>query len=204
MSADELDWQKNVKPIECQKVILNQPTSKFVHDEKFSEETHNSIFGASFSTKKIELRKRSNIDYQINMNNSECDHSFFSQKSFPYTNLSFSLDHNTKLKVDRGQYFIGAKLDLHGCNIDDAYYKLMDFIIKNYQIGNRCLLVITGHGNSTNKVGAIKNNLHTWLNDTKIYHMVLYFQQATKKHGGKGAFYVLLRRNKNFETTFKK
>ncbi|MFT4327805.1 MAG: DNA mismatch repair protein MutS, partial [Wolbachia pipientis] len=26
--------------------------------------------------------------------------------------------------------------------------------------------------------------------------MILYYQQAIKKHGGKGAFYVLLRRNK--------
>lgn len=202
MSDNELDWQKNVKPIVCQKVTLNQPTSQFVHDEKFSEETHNNIFDASFSTKKIELRKRSNVDYQMNLN--KCNHSFFSQKSSPYTSLSCSLDHNTKLKVDRGEYFIDAKLDLHGCHIDDAYYKLVNFIIKNYQIGNRCLLVITGHGNSTNKVGAIKNNLHKWLNDTKIYYMVLYFQQATKKHGGKGAFYVLLRRNKNLDTTFKK
>jgi DNA-nicking Smr family endonuclease len=93
-----------------------------------------------------------------------------------------------KSKVDRGKYFISDKLDLHGYSIEDAYCKLIDFIIKNYRAGNRCLLVITGYGSATNKTDTIKNNLNKWLNDTKIQHMVLYYQQATKNMVVKGLF----------------
>ena len=165
MSDDESDWQKNVKPIKCEKVTFN-------------------------------------IDNQINLKSTINErynniHSFPSKENSLNTNLSFCLDYNTKSKIDKGKYFISDRLDLHGYNMDDAYYKLIDFIVRNYHIGNRCVLVITGYGSATNKTGTIKNNLCKWLNDIKIQHMVLYHQQATKEHGGKGAFYVLLRRNKD-------
>lgn len=162
MSDDELDWQKNVKPIECGKVTL-----KVDHKVNIKSMIDKSISGLQ--------------ENFLNTDNGDS---------------SFCLDYNTKLKIDRGKYFISDKLDLHGYSIDNAYCKLIDFIIKNYQAGNRCLLVITGHGNSTDKIETIKNSLNKWLNDTKVRNMILYYQQAIKKHGGKGAFYVLLRRNK--------
>ncbi|NSM57095.1 DNA mismatch repair protein MutS [Wolbachia endosymbiont of Atemnus politus] len=165
MSDDELNWQKNVKPIKCEKVTLKA-------DHKVNVKS---------------IANRGTSDLQKNFLNTNNG------------NLSFCLDYNTKLKVDRGKYFISDKLDLHGYNIEDAYCKLIDFIIKNYRVGSRCLLIITGHGSATGKIDTIKNNLNNWLNDTKIQHMVLYHQQATKKHGGKGAFYVLLRKNKDLE-----
>ncbi|MDR2831665.1 MAG: Smr/MutS family protein [Rickettsiales bacterium] len=160
MSDDELDWQKNVKPMECGKVTLK-------------------------------------VDHKINIKSMVNKDTFDLRENFLNTNnvsLSFCLDYSTKSKIDRGKYFISDKLDLHGYNVEDAYCKLIDFIIKNYQAGNRCLLIITGHGNATDKTDTIKNNLNKWLNDTKIQHIVLYHQQATKEHGSKGAFYVLLRR----------
>ncbi|MDR2978358.1 MAG: Smr/MutS family protein [Rickettsiales bacterium] len=49
---------------------------------------------------------------------------------------------------------------MHGCNIDNAYCKLIDFIVKNYQAGNRCLLIITGHGNTTDRTDTIKYSLN--------------------------------------------
>ncbi|MCM1000895.1 MAG: Smr/MutS family protein [Wolbachia endosymbiont of Melophagus ovinus] len=165
MSDDELDWQKNVKPIKSEKVTLK-------------------------------------VDHKVNIKSVADKGTFNLRENFLDANnvsLSFCLDYNTKSKVDRGKYSISDKLDLHGYNIEDAYCKLIDFIIKNYRAGNRCLLIITGHGSATGKTDTIKNNLNKWLNDTKIQHMILYYQQATKKHGGKGAFYVLLRRNRGFK-----
>jgi DNA-nicking Smr family endonuclease len=128
--------------------------------------------------------------------------------------VTFNIDHKTKLqqkqvntdsvtvKLDifqvstRNRHFINATLDLHHYSINDAYNKLMNFIIQNYQSYNRCLLVITGHGNTTTEVETIKSSLHRWLNSTKIQHMILSYKQAAKKHGGKGAFYILLKQNK--------
>ncbi|OZC12802.1 hypothetical protein X798_00436 [Onchocerca flexuosa] len=55
---------------------------------------------------------------------------------------------------------------------------------------SRRLLIITGQGNAIGKTELIKNNLSKWLNDAKIQHIVQYCQQATKKHGGEGAFYL--------------
>ncbi|MDM8335117.1 Smr/MutS family protein [Wolbachia pipientis] len=164
MSDDELDWQKNVKPIKCGRVTLK-------------------------------------VDHEVGIKSVGDKCTFDLRENFLSTNsvsLSFCLDYNTKSKVDRGKYFISDKLDLHGYNIEDAYHKLIDFITRNYRAGNRCLLVITGQGNAISKTGTIKNNLNKWLNDIKVQHMILYHQQATKKHGYKGAFYVLLRRNKGF------
>ncbi|QKX02185.1 Smr/MutS family protein [Wolbachia endosymbiont of Dirofilaria (Dirofilaria) immitis] len=163
MSDDELNWQKNVKPIKSEKITLK-------------------------------------VDHKVDIKSVIDKGTFYLQENFLNTNignLPFCLDYNTKSKVDRGKCFISDKLDLHGYSIEDAYCKLVDFIIKNYQAGNRCLLVITGQSSTVGKTGVIKSNLSKWLNDTKIQHIVLYYQQAIKKHGGRGAFYVLLRRNKN-------
>lgn len=201
MSDYELDWQKNVKPIKCEKVTLNDPTLKTNYVGKFSKETHGKMCDAFFVTEESKFHKRFNANHQINVNHGKHDHHLVSCKNSLNTH---SLDHNTKLKVDKGKYCIDDRLDLHGYNTESAYHKLTDFIMKNYHKGNRCLLVITGYGNSINSSGAIKNNLHKWLGDTKIHHVILYFQQATNAHGGKGAFYILLRRNKNLETVVKK
>ncbi|QKX01614.1 DNA mismatch repair protein MutS [Wolbachia endosymbiont of Cruorifilaria tuberocauda] len=167
MSNDELNWQRNVKPIKSEKVALR-------------------------------------ADYKINIKSLVNRATFCLQENLfgvGNGNLPFCLDYNTKSKVDRGKCFISNKLDLHGYSMNDAYYKLVDFIIKNYRVGNRCLLIITGHGNTVGKADIIKNSLSNWLNDIKIQHVVLYYQQAIKKHGGKGAFYVLLRRNKNIRVS---
>jgi DNA-nicking Smr family endonuclease len=160
MSGNELDWQKNVKPIKCGKINLD-------------------------------------TNHKINLKPIKNDYPLILKDDFFNTGVSSCLDYNTKSKVDRGKYFISDRLDLHGYNVDDAYYKLMDFVVRNYQTGGRCLLVITGYGSATNKTETIKNSLYKWLNDAKIRHMILYHQQATKEHGGKGASYVLLRRHKN-------
>ncbi|NUY39711.1 DNA mismatch repair protein MutS [Wolbachia endosymbiont of Litomosoides brasiliensis] len=141
------------------------------------------------------------VDHKVDVKSMVNKGTFDLQEKFLSTNnisLSFCLDYNTKSKVDKGKYFISDRLDLHGYNIEGAYCKLIDFIIKNYQAGSRCLLVITGQSNATGKEDTIKSNLNRWLSDTKVRHMILYSQRATEKHGSKGAFYVLLRRNKNF------
>ncbi len=110
-----------------------------------------------------------------------------------YNLKSYSIDYNTKLKVNKGRYSLDDQLDLHGYSVDHAYLTLTNFITKHYYTGSRCLLIITGCGKKLN-TGLIKSNFANWLDSNKIQHMILYYTQATKMHGGKGAFYVLLKR----------
>ena len=105
-----------------------------------------------------------------------------------------NLNNNTKKKIDNGKYCIDATLDLHGYTLDSAHDKLLDFIIKNYNLANKCLLIITGWG-STNKnnSNSIKSNFSKWLQNEQIAKVILYYTGAINAHGGKGAFYVLLK-----------
>ncbi|MGN7619096.1 MAG: Smr/MutS family protein [Ehrlichia sp.] len=111
-----------------------------------------------------------------------------------------NLDYNTKKKVDKGKYRIDNVLDLHGYTLNTAYNALTNFIIKNYNLGNKCLLIITGW-NSTNKHNnnSIKGNFGKWLQSENICETILYYRQAIHSYGGKGAFYVLLK-SKNKKT----
>jgi DNA-nicking Smr family endonuclease len=57
------------------------------------------------------------------------------------------------------------------------------------------LLIITGKGNSSfQNHPVLKNNLLSWLMDSAFRCSILYINYAHAKHGGHGAFYVLLKR----------
>lgn len=143
------------------------------------------------NNKVLPIKKKSvtlNLHNNINYDSSNKFDFIKEEKLKPY-----DIDHNTKLKVIKGKYLLDDQLDLHGYNLDEAYSTLLSFITKHYYVGSRCLLIITGYGNKIN-TGVIKNSFANWLDNSEIRHMILYYTQATKTHGGKGAFYVLLRR----------
>ncbi|QXK92079.1 Smr/MutS family protein [Neoehrlichia mikurensis] len=104
-----------------------------------------------------------------------------------------SISNSTKVKIDQGKYHIDSILDLHGYTHDEAYYQLLNCITKNYDLGNKCLLVITGWGSKFSGHNSIRNSLHKWLQNDKIANLMLYYKQAIAAHGGKGAFYLLLK-----------
>ena len=92
----------------------------------------------------------------------------------------------------KGNVFIENKIDLHGCNIVEAKNLLENFINQSVENGKRLILVITGKG----KVGEgiIKNNIISWLNTKDFRNKILAVNYASKKHGGSGAIYILLRK----------
>ena len=108
------------------------------------------------------------------------------------------IDKNTKARIDRGLYHIDKLLDLHGYSQDTACGVLLNFITSSFMSGHRCVLVITGWGSKNSGKNSIKSNFHKWLQSTKISNMLLYYTQAIPSHGGKGAFYVLLRNKHKF------
>ena len=93
---------------------------------------------------------------------------------------------------NKGNVFIENKLDLHGFNQEDAENLLEDFINQSIENGKRLILIITGKGKEGE--GVIKNNIISWLNNKSLRNKILAGNHASKKHGGSGAIYILLRK----------
>ncbi len=105
------------------------------------------------------------------------------------------IDRNTADSFRKGESKIDAKLDLHGMTSEKAHNALILFIKKQIKLENRRLLVITGKGK-----GILNSALSGWLGVPEINKFILAFDKANPKHGGDGAFYILLKRkriNKN-------
>ena len=92
----------------------------------------------------------------------------------------------------KGNVFIENKLDLHGFNLIEAKNLLKDFITQSVKNNKRLILVITGKGKEGE--GIIKNNIVSWLNTKDLRNKILAVNYASKKHGGTGAIYILLRK----------
>ncbi|QLK58636.1 Smr domain-containing protein [Ehrlichia ruminantium] len=107
-----------------------------------------------------------------------------------------NLDKNTKKKIDKGKYHIDNILDLHGYTLDTAYSTLINFIITNYNESKKCLLIITGWGSKNQGNNSIKSNFSKWLHNEQVAEIILYYKEAISRHGGKGAFYLLIKSKK--------
>ena len=123
-------------------------------------------------------------------------------------NKSPSLDRRTSEKLRRGQLPIEARLDMHGMTQAKAKTSLLSFILRAYNSGLRCVLVITGKGSSSKgtgedavwlqaESGVLREATPQWLNDPAIRPKILSFCQARPKDGGQGALYVLLKRQRS-------
>ena len=114
------------------------------------------------------------------------------------------LDRRTADRLRRGLLPIDGRLDLHGMTQDAAHRRLLDFIRRGHAGGRRCLLVITGKGGDTATAqawyerpkGVLRARLPEWLAASDLAPMILRIQPAQPRHGGAGAFYVLLRRQR--------
>ena len=117
-----------------------------------------------------------------------------------------NLDKRTANRLRRGQIRIEGRLDLHGYTQADAHRAVHAFIFDSRRQGRRCILIITGKGSlreqedlgfmPDREIGVLRRNLPRWLAESPVREMVLYVETARRKHGGDGAFYVLLRRKR--------
>ena len=112
---------------------------------------------------------------------------------------SIGLDKRSAQRMRRGKLEIEARLDLHGCNQNEAYRELKDFIFKTHSQQRRLVLVITGKGNKdygfqTKKIGVLREMVPKWLNEQNIRDKIVSFDYATQKDGGYGALYILLKK----------
>lgn len=108
--------------------------------------------------------------------------------------ISRDIDRRTRQKLERGKMAIEAVLDLHGHSRDQARDAVGRFISQSAAMGRRCVLVITGKGRETG--GILRKSVPEWLKDPHYAPHVLHVSPARGKHGGGGAWYVLLRRTR--------
>ena len=113
-----------------------------------------------------------------------------------------------KKGIKKGSFYIDKKIDFHGKSLLESEETFNNTIIKSYNSGQRCLLFVTGKGLFKSKNyeesdkpklyrSIIRSSFVEWARSKKLSKYILSFEQASTEHGGDGAFYVYLRKNKN-------
>jgi DNA-nicking Smr family endonuclease len=106
------------------------------------------------------------------------------------------VDGATEQRLQRGQVAVEARIDLHGLNQQEAFSALMRFTDLSVRAGRRMVLVVTGKGGVGRGGGVLRRNVPAWLMASPLAGRILTVAPAHTRHGGDGAFYVLLRRNR--------
>lgn len=103
------------------------------------------------------------------------------------------LQEKQQRKLRRGQFKIEARLDLHGKTVAQASAIVFNFLKNNRSDRSRCVLIIHGRGQrSADNKPILKSMVNSWLQNNEA---VVAFCSATLADGGRGAVYVLLRKN---------
>ncbi|KAA6187080.1 DNA mismatch repair protein MutS [Thiohalocapsa marina] len=93
--------------------------------------------------------------------------------------------------LQRGQIEPGLELDLHGLRVEQARLALREFLAECHHRRIRCARIIHGKGfGSEHRQPVLKCKINYWL---RLRADVLAFCSATRRDGGTGAAYVLLR-----------
>ncbi|MBY5987183.1 Smr/MutS family protein [Roseovarius atlanticus] len=113
------------------------------------------------------------------------------------------MDKRTNTRLKRGKVEPEARIDLHGMTLARAQPALTGFILRAQAQGKRLVLVITGKGKNTDtggpiptRNGVLRHAVPQWLGMAPLSGLVLQITQAHGRHGGGGAYYVYLRRNR--------
>lgn len=108
------------------------------------------------------------------------------------------VQHQVLRKLRRGQYSVGAELDLHGLIVPEARAAVASFLhdCLAHRVG--CARIVHGKGlGSHQKQPVLKSKVNHWL---QHHDQVLAFCSARHFDGGTGAVYVLLRRARDHES----
>ncbi len=113
------------------------------------------------------------------------------------------MDKKTHGKMKKGKMVPEARIDLYGMTVDRAHQALRAFILRAVQNDMRLVLVITGKGRHQDddgpipvRHGILRHQLPHWLSVPPLSQLVLQITSAHARHGGTGAYYIYLRRNR--------
>lgn len=126
----------------------------------------------------------------------------------PNTDSNLSKIQKTKInkKLKKGKIPIDRKIDFHGLSVFDAEVLFSETIKNCYKKNLRCILFVTGKGifkklnkesnNTKLYYGKIRNNFIFWTKKNELQKYILSVEQAGIDHGGDGAFFIYLRKQK--------
>lgn len=105
-------------------------------------------------------------------------------------------------RMKRGNITIDDTLDLHGMTQEEARGNLTSFLGNSKKQRYKIVLVITGKGLTSKKnneahfsqeKGVLNKSLPIWLKQEPLKNIVNGFRYANQRHGGRGAYYILLK-----------
>jgi DNA-nicking Smr family endonuclease len=112
------------------------------------------------------------------------------------------LDSHWDRRLKAGTLLPELTLDLHGHNLDMAYDRLMSGIAQARAMGVRTVLLVTGKprpveaADRAEKRGAIRAKVLDWLAASSHHSAIAAVRRAHQRHGGDGALYIVLRRER--------
>jgi DNA-nicking Smr family endonuclease len=112
-----------------------------------------------------------------------------------------TLDGGWDRRIRRGELDPAGTIDLHGLTQDEAFGILERAIARAWRHGQRTLLVITGKPRApdpadTRPRGVIAASFARWLATPALRPYVAAARPAHQRHGGGGAWYIVLRRKR--------
>lgn len=112
--------------------------------------------------------------------------------------VAASLDGGWDKRIRRGTLEPDSVVDLHGHSLIHAHSALVRAVRRAFSQHQRVILVITGKGagDGTSGRGAIRAALPLWLESPDLRSYVAALRAAHPRHGGAGAWYLVLRRAK--------
>lgn len=118
--------------------------------------------------------------------------------------MPLQMDQRIHARMTRGKLTPEARLDLHGMTLAQAHGALEGFIRSAARRGLRLVLVITGKGRGggdegpiPRRAGALRHEVPLWLRRPPLAALVMDTHEAHRRHGGAGALYVYLRRQRS-------
>jgi DNA-nicking Smr family endonuclease len=113
------------------------------------------------------------------------------------------MDKKAFSRLKRGKANPEGRIDLHGMTAAAAQVALTSYLLRAFADGKRLVLVITGKGRKSQDdgpiptpVGVLRHQFPDWVSRPPLSQIVLQVTQAHQRHGGSGAFYVYLSRNR--------
>lgn len=117
---------------------------------------------------------------------------------------SANMDRKTYDRLRKGRLRPDRRIDLHGMTIAVAQTVLTNFVLSAHADGARVLLVITGKGRIgptdagviPGRRGVIRQSVPHWLSIPPLQALVVQTLPAADRHGGSGAYYIYLKRQR--------
>lgn len=120
-----------------------------------------------------------------------------------------SMDRKAKSRLARGLRAIDGRIDLHGMTQNQAHEALQTYIVRAQASGWKTILVITGKGAQRTdhersiyldmgreSPGVLRRKVPQWLSEPEMRKFIIGYEESAPNHGGSGALYVQIRREK--------